>query len=347
MINEDNPKLGFASDNNSGIHPQVMEAIIKANIGHVPAYGEDTFSKSAKELFRKHFGQNVETFFVTTGTAANVLGLLASTQSYNSIICARSSHLHADECSAPQKITGCTLIQVDTQDGKLNVPLIEPFICRFGDTHHPQPRIISIAEPTEFETVYSLGELGALAKFAHSKGMLLHMDGARLSNAAVSLGVELKSVTADVGVDILSFGGTKNGAMLAESLVFFNPKLAVNFEYFQKQCLQLVSKMRFIAVQFEALLSNNLWQSNAIHANKIATLLSGRIEEEIGLAAQYPVQANSVFVRFTKKQAIRLLEKYFVYEWDDNGLIRFMTSFDTSEEDIDKLLKDLKDICLV
>lgn len=239
-------------------------------------------------------------------------------------------------------MTGCTLIQVDTKDGKLSVPLVEPHIYGFDDNNHPQPRIISIAQPTKFETLYSLSELRELAWFAHSKKMLLHMDGARLSNAAANLGVCLKELTADAGVDILSFGGTKNGAMLAEAVVFFKSELAVNFEYFQKQCMQTVSKMRFIAVQFEALLSDDLWKTNATHANRMASLLALRFDRELGLIPEYPVRVNSVFVRFTKEQIEQLLGKYYVLEWDDNGLIRFMTSFDTTERDIDVLVQDLK-----
>ncbi|MBI2109423.1 MAG: low specificity L-threonine aldolase [Parcubacteria group bacterium] len=332
---------GFGSDNNSGIHPAVLEAIIKADCGHTPAYGDDPYTESVWRKFKDNFGLTAETFFVTTGTAANVLALSACTQSWNSIICARTSHLHVDECGAPSKFTGCTMIQIDGENGKLTVPLIEPHVCGFGDKHHPQPKVISVAQPTEFETVYTRKELCALADFAHKHKMLFHIDGARFANAVVSLNEKL-SLARDSGVDVLSFGGTKNGAMLAESVIFFEHELAEKFKYIQKQGMQTVSKTRFIAAQFDALLSNELWRKNALHANEMAALLARTLREETGYVPEYPVEANSVFVRFGEYKLRALHGKWFFYDWDSKGLCRFMASFDTTEDDVTALIEDIK-----
>ena len=246
---------GFASDNNAGIHPALLEAIREANSGHVVAYGDDVYTRRAEITFREHFGQQAEVFFVLTGTGANVLSLASVTRSYHAIICAETAHIQVDECGAPEKFTGCKLISIPTPDGKLTVEKIAEHLHVFGIEHHVQPRVISISQPTEMGTVYTPAEIRALAELAQNSGLLLHMDGARLANAAVSLDLPFKAFTTDAGVDVLSFGGTKNGMLFGESVVFLNSAVAPDFKYLRKQSMQLASKMRFISAQFEAYLS--------------------------------------------------------------------------------------------
>src|SRR5215216_4233060 len=249
-------KRSFASDNNAGIHPEVIEAIAAANDGHVVAYGDDPFTERATKLFQKHFGPDVAVHFVFGGTGANVLGLKSIINSYQAVICAETAHVNVDECGAPENFTGCKLLTVQTPDGKLRVEQVKPLLHGVGVEHHVQPAVITISQATEMGTVYTKKELKTLAGFAHDHGMLLHVDGARLSNAAVSLHASLKEITADAGVDVLSFGGTKNGMMYGEAVIFFDKKLGADFKFIRKQGMHLPSKMRYISAQFEALLSN-------------------------------------------------------------------------------------------
>ncbi len=240
-------RRSFASDNSAGVHPDVLEAIVDANVGHVPAYGDDPYTARAVAQFRRVFGEGIEVFFVYGGTGANVLAIHAVTESYHSVICAESAHINVDECGAPEKFTGCKLLTVRTADGKLRAEDVHPFMRGLGVEHHAQPRVVSITQATELGTVYRPEEIRALADTVHEYGMVLHMDGARIANAAVSLGCGLKAITADVGVDLLSFGGTKNGLLGGEALVFFRPEFAQDFRFLRKQAMQLASKMRFIA----------------------------------------------------------------------------------------------------
>src|SRR5215213_11221065 len=256
-------KRSFASDNNAGVHPEVINAITKANDGHVIAYGSDPITARAMELFQKHFGSDVAVYFVFGGTGANVLGLKAITQSHHAIFCAETAHVNVDECGAPEQFTGCKLITLPTPDGKLRVEQIKPLLHGIGVEHHVQPRVISISQATEMGTVYTKEELKTLADFAHDNNMRLHVDGARLANAAVALDATFREITADVGVDVLSFGGTKNGMMYGEAVVFFDKRLAGDFKYIRKQGMHLPSKMRFISAQFAALLSGDLWRRGA------------------------------------------------------------------------------------
>ncbi|HEV8169823.1 MAG TPA: aminotransferase class I/II-fold pyridoxal phosphate-dependent enzyme, partial [Pyrinomonadaceae bacterium] len=288
-------KRSFASDNNAGVHPEVIEAIRAANEGHVIAYGDDPFTARAVKLFQKHFGRDVAVYFVFGGTGANVLGLKAITKSHQAIICAETAHVNVDECGAPENFTGCKLLTVSTPDGKLRVEQIKPLLHGIGVEHHVQPAVITISQATEMGTVYTKKELKTLAGFAHDYGMLLHVDGARLSNAAVSLDASLKAITADVGVDVLSFGGTKNGMLYGEAVVFFDPKLAAEFKYIRKQGMQLSSKMRFIAAQFEAMLSGNLWRRGPQHANRMAQLLAEELATVPQIKITQPVESNGVF----------------------------------------------------
>ncbi len=332
-------KRGFASDNNAGIHPAILQAINDVNTGHVKGYGDDPYTEQAIQQIRKHFGESVEVFFVFTGTGANVLGLTAGTQPYNSIICAETAHIYVDECGAPEKFSGCKLLPVKTVDGKLTPELIRPHLTGFGFEHHSQPGIISISQSTEMGTVYAMEEIKSLADFAHSYNMLLHMDGARLANAAVSLKTGFKNITVDCGVDILSFGGTKNGLMAGESVLFFKKDLSENFKYIRKQGMQLASKMRFFAAQFEAYLKDDLWHKNAAHANRMAALLFERVKEIPEVEVTQKVQSNGVFARIPKEIIASLQEEYFFYMWNEmTSEARWMTSFDTTEEDIDNFV---------
>jgi threonine aldolase len=328
-------KRSFASDNNAGVHPEMIEAIKAANDGHVIAYGDDHFTARAVKLFQKNFGRDVAVHFVFGGTGANVLGLKAIIKSHQAIVCAETAHVNVDECGAPENFTGCKLLPLPTPDGKLRIEQIKPLLHAIGNEHHVQPRVISVSQATEMGTVYTKKELKTLAAFAHDNGMLLHVDGARIANAAVSLKATLKEITADAGVDVLSFGGTKNGMMYGEAVIFFDKKLAVDFKYIRKQGMHLPSKMRYISAQFEALLSNDLWRRSAEHANRMAQILSGELAKLPQIKITQLVESNGVFATVPSKYIPQLQKKYFFYVWNEEiSEVRFMASFDTTEEDI-------------
>ena len=336
-------KRGFASDNNSGVHPAIMNAIIEANQGHTLAYGEDPYTSKAVSKFKEFFGDDIDVFFVFIGSAANVLGLKAITNTYNSIICADTAHINVDECGAPERFTSCKLLTVPTPDGKLTVDLVKTHMHGFGFQHHAQPRVISISQTTELGTLYKPNEIKALADYAHQNGLLLHMDGARLGNAAVSLGVSFKEFTKDAGVDVLSFGGTKNGMMYGEAIVFFDKSLSTNFIYTRKQGLQLASKMRFISAQFLAYLSNNQWYETAKHSNRMAKILAEKVRVIPNVRVTQKVEANGVFAIIPQKVISALQKEYFFYDWDESkSEVRWMTSWDTTEEDINNFTQRLK-----
>lgn len=337
------PKRSFASDNNAGVHPQVFEAIAAANEGHVVAYGDDPYTDAAVKLFRKHFGKEVEVYFVFGGTGANVLGLKAVTAPYHAIICAETAHINVDECGAPEKFTGCKLLSLPTNDGKITVDQMRPFLNAVGFEHHVQPRVISISQSTEMGTVYRPRELKKLSDFAHQNGMLLHMDGARIANAASTLKSNLSTITKDVGVDVLSFGGAKNGMMYGEAVIFFDRSLAKDFKYTRKQGTHLPSKMRFISSQFLALLSNDLWRKNAAHANSMAKLLAQELGRIPLIEITQKVESNGVFARLPKKYIAILQKQYFFYVWNEQtSEVRFMTSFDTAPQDINDFVALMK-----
>lgn len=333
------PLISFASDNNAGVHPNILSAINLVNQGHVISYGDDIFTQSAVKKFEEHFGKDVEVYFVFNGTAANVLGLSAMVEPFNSVICSEVAHIDKDECCAPERFIGCKLVTIPTKDGKIRVEQIKEHIDSLGNQHRAQPKVISITQATELGTVYKPEEIKVIADFAHKNQLFLHMDGARLSNAAASLNVKLKQITADVGVDVLSFGGTKNGMMFGEAVIFFKRKLPENFKYIRKQGMQLASKMRFISAQFEALLSNNLWLKNAKHANEMARLLARKIEEVPDTKITQEVEANAVFAIVPPKHVSLLREKYFFYIWNrEKSEVRWMASFDTTKEDVKKFV---------
>jgi threonine aldolase len=336
-------KRGFASDNNAGVHPEILEELAAANRGHVVGYGADWYTDEARETFRNHLGPDAEVYFVFTGTAANVLGITTVTRSWNSVVTAYTAHLNTDECGAPEKFTGCKVLTVDTPDGKIKPELIERHIHGFDFEHHSQPRVISITQSTEMGTVYSVEEIREMADYAHSKGLLLHMDGARLANAAVSLNLPFKAFTTDAGVDILSFGGTKNGLMAGEAICFLKPGLAGDFKYIRKQGMQLASKMRFISAQFIAYFRNDLWKKSAEHSNAMAKLLADKLSGIAEIRITQKVQANGVFLIMPKKVAEKVMETYFFYPWDEmKSEYRLMCSWDTTEEDIEEFVKLLK-----
>jgi threonine aldolase len=347
----------FASDNNAAVHPAVLNAIAAANQGHVVAYGDDLYTESAVRHFKRHFGKDVEVFFVFNGTAANCLSLNAFTNSYHAVICAEAAHIYVDECGAPEKFTGCKLIPIPTENGKLTVNAVRSAYHGIGDQHHVQPRVVSITQATEVGTVYQPDQLRELARFAHEHGMYLHVDGARIANAAASLGLSLRQATRDLGVDSLSFGATKNGAMGAEAVVFFprgtkkkgvahfSPILrelgisrraaSADFKFYRKQGMQLASKMRFISAQFEALLSNDLWLRNARHSNHMAQLLAGELSKILQIKIVYPVEANGVFAQIPRTAIPKVLDRYFFYVWDEKqSVVRWMCSWDTTEQDV-------------
>jgi threonine aldolase len=326
---------GFASDNNAGIHPNVLDAIIAANVDHVPAYGADPYTASAIGRFHEQFGDDVSVSFVFNGTAANVLGLSCGLRSYQGVICSEYAHIHEDECGAPERFLGSKLLPVPAPGGKLTVDAMSKWIRRIGDQHAVQPAAISLSQTTEYGTVYTIDELRAITVFARAHGLLVHMDGARIANAAVALGVPLRAITRDVGVDVLSFGGTKNGIMAGEAVVIFPPALAADMAFRRKQAMQLASKMRFIAAQFDALLSNDLWARNAAHANAMAARLAKGLRGIPGITITQPVQANVVFAILPTHHVPTLQAAYPFYVWDERtGEVRLMASFDTSEEDV-------------
>ena len=333
----------FGSDNHSGVHPDIIKALISANKDYTISYGYDKYTKHAIEKFKEHFGNNIEVFFVYNGTASNILGLKNVTNSFNSIFCAETAHLNVHECCGPEKFIGCKLVTIPTKDGKLTVDLIKPFLVGFGDEHMAQPKVVSITQPTELGTLYTLNEIKDLANLVHKHKMLLHVDGARLSNAAASMKKSLKEITGDLGIDLLSFGGTKNGMMFGEAVVFFIKNLSKNFEYIRKQGMQLASKMRFISCQFEAFLSNDLWLKNAQHANNMAKLLYENVKDISNIKITQSVDANAIFAILPKKSIPIVQKKYHFYIFDDEKLeVRWMCSFNTKEKDVLDFAKTVK-----
>jgi threonine aldolase len=337
-------RKGFASDNWSGVSPEVMQALQKINHGHHPAYGEnDPLMEAAQEKFRDVFGPDSQTYFVYNGTGANVLSVQQLLRSWEAVVTPHSAHLNEDEAGAPEKFTGGKLLTVDCENGKIKPEQVEPFLNSYGFQHHVQARLISISQATELGSLYSLNEIKKLADFARKHHMFLHMDGARIANAAVALGCSLREMTTDCGVDVLSFGGTKNGLMFGEAVVFLNKKLAEGFEYNRKQGMQLASKMRFITAQFLAYFENDLWKRNAENANNMARLLGKRLPLIEGISLSRPVEANGVFAMMPKALIPKLQEKYFFHVWNEStNEVRLMCSFDTTLEDIEGFLAEAK-----
>jgi threonine aldolase len=340
---------GFASDNSAGIHPEVLEAIARANHGHAIAYGDDEWTARAAETFRRHFGPDARAHPVFNGSFANVLSLASTCEHWQAAICTEVAHLNIDECGASERVAGVKLLPVPAEHGKLDPAAVEARIERIGDQHAVQPRLVSISQATEVGTVYRPDEVRALADLAHANDMLLHVDGARLANAAVFLETSLAAITTDAGVDVLSFGGTKNGLLLGEAVVFLRSDLGDDFAYLRKQLGQLASKMRFVSVQLDALLEGDLWHRNAAHANAMARRLADAVADLDGLEIVHPVETNAVFAALPAQAIERLTEALPgdppFYVWDsERGVIRLMCSWDTAPEDVERLVGALRDV---
>ena len=333
---------GFASDNYAGAHPEILAAIAAANEGHQISYGEDVYTTELTRVMREHFGEQAEVFPVFNGTGSNVTALTSVMPRWGAVISTSTAHIHTDEGGAPERISGLKLLTVDSPDGKLTPELIETQAWGWGDEHRVQPAAVSITQTTELGTLYTVAEIRAIADYVHARGMVLHLDGARISNAAAALGVPLRDFTTDAGVDILSFGGTKNGLLYGEAIVVLDPSKSEGLIYLRKLNMQLASKMRFLSAQLVALLTDDLHLRGASHANAMATRLRGSLEAGIasgditGLSFSQATQANAVFAVLDNAVADRIRERVRFYDWDRaRGEVRWMCSFDTTEADVD------------
>ncbi|MFD8207677.1 threonine aldolase family protein [Streptomyces sp. NPDC059695] len=335
---------GFASDNYAGAHPEVLAALALANEGHQVAYGEDQYTDHLQRIMHSHFGSSAEAFPVFNGTGANVTALQALTDRWGAVICAESAHINVDEGGAPERMGGLKLLTVPTPDGKLTPELIDRQAWGWEDEHRAMPQVVSITQNTELGTVYTVEEIRAIVEHAHAKGMKVHLDGARIANAAASLDVPMRAFTNAVGVDVISYGGTKNGMLFGEAVVVLNPDAVSHMKHLRKLSMQLASKMRFVSVQLEALLAKDLWLRNARHANAMARRLAAGVREVDGVEILYPVQANAVFARLPHEVSRRLQERFRFYFWDEAaGDVRWMCAFDTTEDDVDAFLQALKE----
>ncbi|MBO2451053.1 low specificity L-threonine aldolase [Actinomadura barringtoniae] len=334
----------FASDNRSGIHPEILAAIAAANEGHATGYGDDAWTARLTEVMRRHFGEQAETFPVFNGSGANVVSLQAMADRWSAVVCAESAHINMDEGGAPEKVAGLKLITAPVPDGKLTPELVDRLAWGIGDQQHAQPKIVSITQSTEMGTVYTAAEIAAIAAAAHERDLYLHVDGARLANAAASLGAPLREFTTDAGVDVLSFGGTKNGLMLGEAVVVLNPDAVRGVLYLRKGAMQLASKMRFLSAQLIALLEGDLWLRNATHSNAMARRLADAVRDLPGVRITQPVEANAIFAIIPKDVAERVRKRYPFYTWDAGaGEVRWVCSFDTTEDDVAAFAATLAD----
>jgi threonine aldolase len=338
--------ISFASDNYAPAHPKVIEKISQVNQDHLPAYGNDPFTQAAKDLIKTHLkSPTAEVFFVFNGTGANVIAIENVVQSFNSIICAETAHINVDEGGAPEKILRTKIVDLPTRDGKLTPELIKPVFTRIGDEHTSQPKLISITQSTEMGTLYQPTEIKAIADFAHQNNAFLHIDGARLSNAAASLEVGFDEITTACGVDFLSFGGTKNGLLGAEAVVIFDPALAKNAGWIRKSNMQLASKHRFLAAQFLALLEDDLWRSNANNANQMAQRLRKAISENKKVKITQNTQANAVFAILDRNDIEKLQKDFHFYIWNENtDEVRWMCSWDTTTLQVDEFAKAINSL---
>lgn len=335
----------FASDNNSGVHPLIMDALIEANRDHAVGYGDDPWTAAAVARIKAVFGDSAAPFFVFNGTGANSIALQAVTHSFHAILCARTAHIYVDECGAPARMTGCAVIPIDTPDGKLTPEQVRPHLHNFGVCHHSQPRVVYISQVSELGTVYTVDEVKALADLVHSHGMYLHMDGARLANACVFLGCSMRALTVEAGVDVLSFGGTKNGMMMGEAVIAFRPEIAENMEYYRKQSAQLASKHRYLAAQFLPYLETDLWLRNARQANTAALRLAALLGRYPQVRFTQKVESNQLFFTLPAEALRKLQQHYFFYLWNEAVCeARLVTSWDTTEEDIERFGRTLNEI---
>lgn len=332
----------FASDNTSGVHPRILQAMEKVNIGPAKPYGDDPWTAEAEGVFRKIFGQDIDVFMVMLGTGANTLGLRAMTRPWQAIVCSDMAHTHTTESGAVEALIGCKMLPLPTVNGKIKAADILPQLEALGSPHHSQPKVLALTQATEVATLYQPEELRELCDVAHAHGMLVHMDGARIANATAALGGDVRAITRDVGVDMLSFGGTKNGMLCGEAVVIFNRALSQDFLTQRKQCLQLHSKMRFLAAQFLEYFKDDLWLENARHANAMAARLAARLTDMPHVSLAYPVDANGVFANLSPAHIAELQKKYYFYEVDSvHHTVRWMHSFDTTPEQVDEFANDI------
>ncbi|MEV6487521.1 beta-eliminating lyase-related protein [Actinoplanes sp. NPDC051633] len=335
---------GFASDNYAGAHPEVLAAIAEANEGHQISYGEDVYTQRLADVMREHFGGRADVFPVFNGTGANVTALMSLLPRWGAVVTTSTAHIHTDENGAPERVGGLKLLPIATPDGKLTPELIDREAWGFGDEHRAQPLVVSITQTTELGTLYTAEEIRAIADHVHDKGMRLHMDGARLANAAAALGVPLREFTTDAGVDILSFGGTKNGILFGEAIVVLDPTVSDGLIYLRKLNMQLASKMRFVSAQLLALFEDDLYLRSAGHANAMAARLRAALEHTEGLTFSRPTQANAVFAVLANDAADRIRERVRFYDWNRAaGEVRWMTAFDTTEADVDTFVEVIRE----
>jgi threonine aldolase len=336
------PRRALASDNWAGVHPEIIAAIAAVNVGHAPSYGEDRYTKSVIQKLCGELGAD-EVFLVFTGTGANVIGLQNLALPHNAVICASTAHVFTSECGAAEKHIGCKLLPVPTANGKITPQGIAEHLHNIGQEHHVQPSAVSISQATEYGTVYSPDEVQAIAAFAHDHNLFLQMDGARLANAAAYLGRPLREMARSLGVDVLSFGGTKNGAIAAEAIAYFDRKLARDFPFRRMQAMQLGSKMRFVAAQFDALLTDGLWLRSATQANATAARLGEELARIPGIRLTQKVEANEVFVIFPREHIAQLQEQCFFHVWDERTTeARLVTSFDTTDDDVTSFVQNVR-----
>ena len=336
---------GFGSDNHSGVHPELMQSLMNANTEHMPSYGTDPISEVAQKKFQEIFGKQAQVFFVFNGTGANVASLSALGKSYQSVICTDVAHINVDECGAPEALTGLKLITTPHINGKMQLKDLQSKLIRRGDQHFSQPQILSLTQPTELGTCYSVDELKTLIEFAKSQKMLIHIDGSRLANACIYLNKSFQELTTDLGVDIVSLGGTKNGFMMGEAVVILNPAFAENFKYIRKQLCQLPSKTRFIATQYVRYFENDLWKQIATHSHQMALALQNSVVNLPGVTVTQPTQSNAVFAIIPQKWVKPLREKYFFYVWDESTFeCRWMTSWDTQLDEIKGFQKAIEEL---
>lgn len=333
----------FMSDNNSGVDSKIMEAIVNINKGHDYSYGTDSTTREAEERISELLGKEVDIYFVSTGTAANIIGLSGLLKPYEAVVCADTAHINVDECGALEKFSGSKILPIKNTDGKINKEEIAKLLYSLGDEHQSQPRIISISQTTELGSLYSIEEIRGLADFAHENNMLLHVDGARIANAIVALEATFKEMITDTGVDLLSFGGTKNGMMIGEAIVSLNKDLSKAFKFYRKQGMQLLSKMRFISAQFIAYIENDLWKENASNANNMGNYFARELSQFPGIILRSKLETNMIFVYMERDLIETLQEQFDFYVIDEeSNLIRLVTSFDTTKEDIDKFINIIR-----
>ncbi|HEY1624209.1 MAG TPA: beta-eliminating lyase-related protein [Streptosporangiaceae bacterium] len=330
-------RKSFGSDNHAGTHPAILQAVIEANVGDAVAYGSDDWTARATASLRSAFRTPGEAFFVFNGSGANILGLSTLLHRHEAVICADTAHIHTDECGSAERLLGTKLLATPVPDGKLTPDLIAPWLEGRGNDHQAQPGVVALTQSTELGTCYTLEEIRKISDFCRVSNLRVYIDGARLANAAAALDCELSDIAECA--DALSFGGTKNGAIGAEALIVMRPDLVEDAPYLRKQQAQLASKMRFVAAQFCALLTDDLWRANATHANAMARRLADGVRDIPGVSVVHPVQANAVFAQLSPRHIEALQGDWVFHTWDErSSVVRWMAAFDTTPDDVDAFL---------